>query len=104
MRNFKNLTYIGLTISLVLNISNMYSQETRSQLPSEQTWAEIQTKPILQNNIESSTNPSLRAAPPDGPSIGETPIIDSSIKGLILIGLIYFIFKFKRIYYLWDEQ
>lgn len=84
------LTFV--VVVLFLNIGIVSSQED-TVAPSEQTWTEIQ-----KNSTSSSdaASPSLRAAPPDGPSIGETPIGDASISGFLLIGLIYFLSRVRK--------
>lgn len=83
---------IVFAISLFLNIEIVSSQEDTVS-PSEQTWAEIQNTTA---SVETK-NPSLRAAPPEGPSIGETPIGDISVSWFLLIGLIYFFSRVRKL-------
>jgi len=92
----KRVIYIlsASVICLVLTIGQASSQEG-TNLPSEQTWNDIQSVTTPSSTMD-ATNPSLRAAPPEGPSIGETPVGDVSLIALALIGLTYFAFKKKR--------
>jgi len=90
MKKLVNILFIAF-IYLFLNNSMAFSQVDPA-LPSEQTWDEIQST----TNAIDNQSPSLRAAPPDGPGIGETPIGETSIAILILTGMAYVIFQKKR--------
>lgn len=92
MKRLLNILPI-LTICLFLNIGLANSQEGAT-LPSEQTWSDIQNST---NVNDDATRPSLRAAPPDGPSIGETPIGEASLIALLLTGVLYIIVKKPRV-------
>jgi len=84
----------ALTMCIILGLGHVSSQE--SALPSEQTWNDIQTA-TTPTSVYDGANPSLRAAPPEGPSIGETPVGDASLAGLLLTGLVYIAFRRKRL-------
>lgn len=92
MKRLLNILPI-LTICLFVNIGFAISQEGAS-LPSEQTWSDIQNST---NVNDDATRPSLRAAPPEGPSIGETPIGEVSLIALLLTGVFYFIIKNPKV-------
>lgn len=94
-------TALVLTAFITLSINYAYSEENLS-LPSENTWNEIQTTTTPSSELPAEKDihklSTLRAAPPDGPSIGETPNEGPSLIWLFIIGTVYLLFKSQRKY------
>lgn len=84
----------ALAMCIILGIGTASSNEGANTLPSESTWNEIESATTPTSAYDNV--PSLRAAPPDGPSIGETPAGESSWAGFVLAGLVYLVFRKKR--------
>lgn len=84
----------ALAMCIILGLGTVSSQEDAT-LPSQTTWNEIENS-TTPTQVYDNVNPSLRAGPPGGPSIGETPTGEASLAGFILVGLVYFAFKRKR--------
>lgn len=85
----------ALIICIALSLTHAYSNTEKLAIPSEQTWSEIQDVITPASEIGEANVPSLRAAPPDGPSIGETPAGDTSLFVLVFASFGYFIFRGK---------